>query len=107
MTLTLAQFVADGSTFYLRDDPDGSPPHQTADPFDARPFPDRAAVDAYLAAHPGVDRPGVQVVPWPIDLDRAVCPGPPTAPGKVPSALPGPATRRAKTATRRTMELFA
>lgn len=63
---------SDGTRVYLRDDPDGAVPRRTADPFLARPFPDRAAVDAYLATHPGVDRPGVLVVPWPVDLDRAV-----------------------------------
>lgn len=87
MTLTLSMTASDGSRVYLRDDPDGVVPRPTVDPFRARPFVDRAAVEAYLMTHPECDRPDVLVVPWPVDLDRAVYIEPPDD-RELPSAAP-------------------
>lgn len=108
MILTLISTAPDGSTLYLRDDPDGCRSRATPDPFLARPFPDARAVADYLAAHPELDPRRVAVVPWPIDLDVSCRPDPPDAPPDPPAppATARPRDRRAAHRGPRTEELF-
>lgn len=93
MAFALERSGPDGTTNYLADT---EPPRPTTDPFDARPFPDRRAIDEFFAEYPECNRTDVRIVPWPVDLDVAYRPGPEVAvtPIQASSTTPKPTQDR-------------